>query len=253
MLYSLPTLYKATVVKRPSSIIKSPYVADIRLENGQQALCHTPSLGCCGLVEKDRTIYVCKGTPGSKTEYTAQLAECTDMCDIYYVGIHPLVSQKAASELLVEISSDAVWKSEVKVDEHTRIDYVGVLPSGKKMYVEVKSAVISNECHLPRNDRCAIFPEGYRKKKTDTVSPRAVKHAETLKQLLSNEDTEMCVLLFVVPRSDCERGVKINSEDPIYHQAVKDAKDAGVLMRAFALNYSVDGSICKHSEVNVYC
>ena len=43
-------------------------VADIKLENGTTAICHTPALGCCGLVDKDRTIYVTRGRQGSKTE-----------------------------------------------------------------------------------------------------------------------------------------------------------------------------------------
>lgn len=251
-LYTLPKLYKASVIKRPSAIIKSPYVADILFEDGRQALCHTPSLGCCGLVEKGCVIYVSDGTPGSKTEYTAQLSECTDETGTYYVGVHPLISQKAARELLAIISSEATWKSEVVVDKHTRIDYVGTLPSGKKICVEIKTAPVSVQCHMSRHERCAIFPEGYRKKSSDTISPRAVKHAETLKTLLAQEDTEMCVLLFVVPRHDCERGLQINSRDPIYHQAVQDAKNAGVCVRSFALQYTTDGSICKSSELKVH-
>ena len=247
-------MLKATVVKRPSAIIKSPYVADIQLEDGSHALCHTPSLGCCGLVDKGRVIYVStnKASSTTKTAYTAQLAECTDNAGMYYVGIHPLVSQKAARVLLDDISQDAVWKSEVTVDAHTRIDYVGVLPSGKKIYVEVKTAVISMQTHLPRNERCAVFPEGYRKKKTDTVSPRAVKHAETLKELMTRDDTEACVLLFVVSRIDCTRGLAINEGDPIYLSAVREAKQAGVDVRAFAFAYTIDGHIEKNSELEVF-
>ena len=54
MLHTLPTLIKATVVNRPSKTIKSPYVADIKLEDGTTAMCHTPGLGCCGLVATGR-------------------------------------------------------------------------------------------------------------------------------------------------------------------------------------------------------
>ena len=201
-------MLRASVIKRPSASIKSPYVADIELEDGTHALCHTPSLGCSGLVEKGKTIYVVEGKQGSKTQYTAQLAECADETGLYYVGINPLVSQKAAHDILTEISPDAVWKSEVVVDTHTRIDYVGLCPSGKKIYVEVKTAMISTQCHVCRHTRRAVFPEGYRKKKTDTISPRAVKHAKTLAELMKREDTEMCMLLFVVPRVDCNGGLE---------------------------------------------
>ena len=252
-------LVRATVVKRPSACIKSPYVADIMLEDGSHALCHTPGLGCCGLVEAGKTIYVNASTKSAKTDYTAQLAECTDTTGVYYVGVHPLVSQKAAHALLVDISKEAIWKSEytLKMDldleqEKTRIDYMGVLPNGKKIYVEVKTAMISSECHVEREGRCAVFPDGYRKKKTDTISPRAVKHATMLGKLMACPDTEMCVLLFVVSRDDCEGGLKINSADPIYQDAVRAAIESGVQVRATSLKYCLDGSICKEKEVQVY-
>ena len=49
MLHSLAPLYPATVVNRPSKTIKSPYLADIKLEGSEDIyMCHTPSLGCMG-------------------------------------------------------------------------------------------------------------------------------------------------------------------------------------------------------------
>ena len=254
MLYTIPgELIRATVVKRPSSTIKSPYVADIVLEDGTTALCHTPSLGCCGLVERGCVVYVVAAKAGAKTKtaYTVQLALCNDNEGVYYVGIHPLVSQKAACALLQSISSIATWKSEVKINDETRIDYVGTLPNNKKIYVEVKTAPVSTELTCVRNERCAVFPEGYRKKITDTISPRAVKHAHTLKELLTHENTEACVLLYMVPRNDCVKGLKINHTDPIYHTAVKEAQEAGVQLKAFALNYSIDGTITANTELRV--
>jgi hypothetical protein len=161
-----------------------------------------------------------------------------------------MVSQHASRALLQEISAIATWKSEVKINDETRIDYVGTLPNNKKIYVEVKTAPVSVELTLPQSTRHAIFPEGYRKKITDTISPRAVKHANTLKELLTDETTEACALLYMVPRNDC-CGLKINRTDPIYNTAVKDAQDAGVQLKAFSLNYTLDGNITKHNELTV--
>ena len=256
MLHTIPgTLIRATVVKRPSASIKSPYVADIVLEDGTTALCHTPSLGCCGLVERDRIVYVVAAKPESKskTAYTVQIAECKDTIEntIYYVGIHPLVSQVAARGLLQEIASEATWKSEVKINAETRIDYVGTLPNNKKIYVEVKTAPVSVELQLPRSERRAIFPEGYRKKPTDTISQRAVKHAHTLRELVTRENTEACVLLYIVPRNDCNKGLIINPTDPIYRNAVSEAHESGVQVRAFSLNYELNGTIHKYDELNI--
>ena len=42
-------MIRGTIVKRPSKHCKSPYVADVVLENGEEVIAHAPSLGCCGL------------------------------------------------------------------------------------------------------------------------------------------------------------------------------------------------------------
>ena len=238
----LSNLIRVEVVKRPSAKIKSPYVADIKLENGDLALCHTPGLGCCGLVSAGRFIYVSKSAASSKTDYTAQIAECSDSEGAHYVGIHPLVSQKVAATLLHKIDATAVWKSEVKVDDHTRLDFVGSLADGKKIYVEVKNTMISM-CDKGRALRRAVFPEGFRKSKTDTISPRAVKHAETLAGLMGQADTAAAYLLFIVPRNDCGDGLELNVTDPTYCKAVLGALAAGVQVRVFGLNFKVSGEI----------
>jgi len=243
MLHTLPPLIKVTVINRPSKIIKSPYVADIRLEDGTKALCHSPGLGCCGLVAIGKTIYVSKAAnPNSKTAYTAQISESADSEGAYSIGIHPMVSQMVASKLLDKVCTGVTWKSEVAISEHTRLDYVGTNDADKKTYVEVKNAMISLDSSK-RSLRRAVFPEGYRKSLTDTVSPRAVKHAETLAELMNAPDTAACYLVFIVPRSDCGGGLELNSSDPIYCNAVSKALLAGVKVRVFGLDFQENGCI----------
>jgi len=248
MLHTLPTLFRAIVIKRPSAKIKSPYVADIRLEDGTEALCHTPGLSCCGLVSACRTIYVSKSADKAKTDYTAQIAECVDNEGLYYVGIHPMISQHMASKLLHKISSEAKWKTEVKINDHTRLDFVGTLDNGKKIYVEVKNAMISR-CVGNRSERKAVFPDGYRKSIKDTISPRAVKHAETLAELRGRADTDSAYLVYIVPRNDCNGGLELNKEDPIYVNAVSNAMDKGVKVRVFGLNFLTSGNIEFNNEL----
>jgi len=242
MLHKLPPLFRATVLKRPSASIKSPYVADIQLDDGSFAMCHTPGQSCSGLVTPGRVIYVSKGREESKTAWTAQISENRDSEGMYYVGVHPMISQQMASKLLGHIPHEVVWKSEVKVDDHTRLDFVGTLASGKKVYVEVKNAMISY-CKEARSKRRAVFPEGYRKSRNDTISPRAVKHAETLTELVMNESTEACYLVFIVPRADCSDGLELNPADPEYCNAVSVALAVGVQIKVFGLDFHLDGSI----------
>jgi DNA-binding sugar fermentation-stimulating protein len=138
------------------------------------------------------------------------------------------------------------------VEAGTRLDYVGVLPSGKKIYVEIKNAMVSLEDNKPRAERRAVFPEGFRKKVGEPVSPRAVKHAQVLQRLLDAPNTEACYLLYTVPRTDCGDGMTINARDPIYYAAVRDAVRAGVKIRAFSLNYQLDGCVRLEREVPFY-
>jgi len=247
-------LVPAVVVKRPSSTIKSPYVADVVLTDGdgRTLLCHTPGLGCGGMVEEGAHIYVTlRRTTTSKTQCTAILAECADKQGTYYVGLHPMISQACATKLLTSISPTASWESEVTIEEGTRIDFVGTEPlTGKKIYVEVKNAMLSTDVSKIRCDRRAIFPDGYRKKKDEPISPRAVKHAEVLGRLAASG--EKCVLLYMIPRKDCCDGVEINEKDPIYYSAVQTAVRSGVVLRAFSLDFRLDGTIWNGGEVPFY-
>jgi DNA-binding sugar fermentation-stimulating protein len=247
-LYTLVPLIKANVLHRPSKTIKRPYVADIMLEDGSTALCHTPGLGCSGMVATNRTIYVSKSGPKCKTAYTAQLSESVDAEGTYYIGIHPMVSQHIASKLLDKISTTVEWKSEVKINEHTRLDFVGTASTGKKIYVEVKNAMISHSTDV-RATRRAIFPEGYRKSKTEPISPRAVKHAETLTELVKLADTEAAYLVFIVPRNDCGGGLEINPLDTFYCKAVSEALKAGVVVKVFGLNFTKEGTVTFEKEL----
>ena len=242
---SFPPVFKATVLRRPSATIKSPYVADVRLSCGREIMCHTPGLGCSGLVEAGREIYVTMAPEGSKskTACTAIIAACSDSTGSYTVGLQPLMSQKLARGLLDRlVSSPCVWTSEVTVDipgfETTRLDYVGTqVCDGKKVYVEVKNAMIAWDCTASREKRRAVFPDGFRKKTSEPVSPRAIKHAQALAALRSQEDTAACILLFLLPRTDCHDGLLINPTDPLYCKAVAAAVRSGVLVRAFSSIY----------------
>lgn len=247
-------MQRVTVLKRPSATIKSPYVADIQLADGTTVMCHTPGLGCCGLVEAGRVIYVEPAkTKTAKTAWTAVLAECSDETGVYTVGIHPLIAQKAAAHVLDRLGyTDIKWQKEVAVNEHTRLDYVGTLPNGKKVYVEVKNAMVSNMIATPRIDRRALFPDGFRKKKDEPVSERAVKHAQTLSELAQRPDTEAAILLFTVPRDDCGAGLEINPLDPIYCRAIWSAVRAGVKIWGFSFKHTPDTEMTYVKSMPVY-
>lgn len=244
MLFALPPLLVAAVEARPSKTLKSPYVADVCIteecSTEQKGWCHSPGLGCSGLVAPGRRILVSTASSSSvKTRWTARLAFYEDSEGPFLIGIHPLDCQKAAAGLLDGLltpeQGDARWSSEVCVDAHTRIDFMGVMTNNKKVYVEVKTAMISHQTERPRVERCAVFPEGPRRSAAVAISPRAVKHCNTLSVLARHPNTAAAILLFVVPRIDCEAGLYINPTDTVYCAAVRDAIASGVEVRVVGL------------------
>ncbi len=255
------------ILKRPSAIIKSPYVADCVilpddtntiieddcLDDAKiKYLLHTPGLGCGGLVIPNKYVYGIKSSTKSKTHYSAFMSYNEDSEGIYYVGIHPMVSQKACLPYLQSKFSDFVWETEVTLTKETRIDFVGTHKTNhKKFYVEVKNAMVSYEEKKVRAERRAIFPEAS-KRTLVPVSERALKHANTLKDLLTKEDTFQAMLLYTVPRSDCKGGILINPNDVSYSLAVKEAKECGVILQGIRLRFDLSGIVIIKDELNVY-
>lgn len=243
MLFTLPELTRATVVSRPSKVIKSPYVADITVGDSLDVVqCHSPGLGCGGMVALGTAVYISRNAGGTKTGYTTHVAEVVDTVGTVYVGIHPMISQKVAGLLLDRICLDVTWKTEV-ASLDSRLDFVGSMANGKKVYVEVKNAMICKDMSVGRGSRRALFPDGFRAAGSITTSPRAVKHAETLTALTKLQDTEAAYLVFIVPRDDCGGGLELNRADPVYCSAVIGALRAGVKAVVFGLSYKKDGAI----------
>ena len=65
MIMKIENLVPGTVVKRPSKIIKSPYVADVIINN-TEFLAHTAALGCCGLCDVGASILLAPLNNNSK-------------------------------------------------------------------------------------------------------------------------------------------------------------------------------------------
>lgn len=210
------------------------------------------------MIEAGRTVLVsASASPTAKTQYSAQIAVVEDAEGVVYVGVQPLLNQKLAGRILDHVAPTVhTWDSEVVVTEDggTRLDYVGYTDAARKrkVFVEVKNAMISREVHVARAERRAIFPDGYRKKLDDPISPRAIKHAHTLATLCAHPDTEAAILLFLVSRSDCRGGLVLNPEDPAYCDAIRHAVRAGVRIHAFAVDFSSSGAVTFVGELPVY-
>lgn len=239
----------AIVVKRPSKNCKTPYVADIILNTDDvntkdvntedvntEFLGHTPCLGCCGLVEKDCEVIVTKSKGTGKCQYTIQLSKLTQNEENIYVGVHTklaenIVESAFKNNCISVLRNSTNIKREVKF-LNSRFDFTGETEDGKKFILEVKSVPLAK-------DGVAYFPDGYRKKKGDVVSERALKHINELAEIKQNQGirTFMC---YVVQRSDVH-SFKIADTDPIYKKAVNEAIQKGVEIIVLQIGWNEHG------------
>jgi DNA-binding sugar fermentation-stimulating protein len=269
----LDNLIEGTVIKRPSKIIKSPYVADISMEN-KEILGHTASLGCCGLADVGATILMKKidqkqnnnknkQSEKIKCEYRVYLSCYMDKerNQEVIVGIHPklaedLTEQALLKNCLSKLQNIKTYKRETcicvenKVD--SRFDFTGIDENGIPFIMEVKNVPLADfeditsverkkknyESHS-FNSKVAYFPDGYRKKKIDTVSPRALKHIREL-TLIKKESKTRCIMCYVVQRTDVNR-FAVSVIDPEYRIAVKNALENGVEIIVMVVEWNKNG------------
>jgi len=274
LLLKIDGLIEGDVVKRPSKFIKSPYVADIILQKNNKnlektILGHTASLGCCGLADAGATVLMAPSNNNKKKkeddklhcEYRVYLSVILERDTEIVVGIHPklaenLVEAALKGNLLSKLQNIKRFKREVtiyaegKVD--SRFDFAGVDCNDIPFIMEVKNVPLADYDDITAKDRkkmcyddreisskVAYFPDGYRKKSTDPVSPRALKHIREL-TLIKSESKTRCIMCYVIQRTDVDR-FQPSILDPEYREAVKKSIDAGVEIITLVVNWTKEG------------
>jgi len=272
LLLKLENLVEGSVVKRPSKFIKSPYVADILISNSdtisKTILGHTASLGCCGLADAGATVLMApvplkkkKDEDKLSCEYRVYLSVILERGTEIVVGIHPklaenLVEAALKSNLLSTLQNIKRYRREAaiyvedKVD--SRFDFAGIDCNDIPFIMEVKNVPLADYEDITTKDRSkkcydnyaigskvAYFPDGYRKKSTDTVSPRALKHIKEL-TLIKSESKTRCIMCYVIQRTDVDR-FQPSIIDPEYREAVKKSIDVGVEIITLVVNWTKDG------------
>jgi DNA-binding sugar fermentation-stimulating protein len=132
------------------------------------------------------------------------------------------------------------------------LDFSGIDENGMRFIMEVKNVPLADyeditakdrkkKCYDDRdvNSKVAYFPDGYRKKSTEPISPRALKHIQEL-TLIKKESITRCIMCYVIQRSDvsCFQPSII---DPCYRQAVKEGIEAGVEIITLVVRWTREG------------
>ena len=239
-------LLEATVLRRPSSRNKSPFVIDIKLGT-RECIAHAPSLDLGGKCIPGSKVFVkpARDPQGNlvgpdavgkyntpKCEYICQLvhvSEPENEPEGTYVGAHPSLGEKLASQLLKPGSSVPFFHSEPKVIKQVkkevsniagcdmRSDFLLEFTDGSACVVEVKTVpdsdrnpelysieelessqpLLARAAYFSKKKpyvRSAIFPWGGGKQKgpdgEKVVSARAIKHISELTKIAKGTKKE---------------------------------------------------------------
>lgn len=269
-LYSLPPIEIGKVISRPSKHCKTPYVADVLITNKDtgeniEVIAHSPSLGCCGLVEKDKYVYITKHEKPKTCSHVIHLAHFEEKNNINIIGVHPKSAEKIA-RLCLENDCISGLKNITNLEcektfLNSRFDFCGIDSEGRKFILEVKSVPCADYEDIYAKERknrnydswafdskIAYFPDGYRKKITDTVSPRALKHIKELQEIKLTNPEIRTIILFVVQRSDVLY-FQASNIDTIYKKALKEAYKNGVEVRPIVINWNENGNCYFEKEL----
>jgi DNA-binding sugar fermentation-stimulating protein len=265
----IDNLIEGQVIKRPSKYIKTPYVADIMCED-EEVLGHTASLGCCGLADVNATVLISlspeskskpKNQANMKCSHTVYLSVLRDTYNEQIIGIHPklaetLTESALSSNLLSRLQNIRKYRREtaiyIKDKIDSRFDFTGIDQNGIPFIMEVKNVPLADYEDITAKERAkmdfsdrdfnskvAYFPDGYRKKSSDPVSPRALKHIREL-TLIKKETNTRCIMCYVIQRTDVNR-FQPSVIDPEYRNAFKEAINAGVEIITMVVSWNKSG------------
>lgn len=230
-------IIKAKVINRPSKKIKSPYMADVEINN-EIVLAHSPSLGLCGLIKENTEVLVSKcKNDCRKSKYTIELVKNNKIL----VGANPLYANKIFSNFYTkfnEFKNYKIDKQEVTI-RNSRLDFL-LDNNNNKCYVEVKNVPL---VQLNNGLVTAIFPDGYKNSKNMCVSDRAYKHVTDLIKLKS--EGYRVSLVFIVQRSDAHIFSPNYDKDKIYSNKLKEAHDKGVEIYAYKFKWVVKNNLAQ--------
>jgi DNA-binding sugar fermentation-stimulating protein len=269
LLLKINDLIEGEIIKRPSKSIKTPYVADIKITDSKLILGHTASLGCCGLADVGSHILMAPIPKTKKNEksdklhceYRVYLSIIREKDVETIVGINPKLAEQLTesairNNLLSKLQNVKKYKKETTIRADglvdSRFDFTGIDETGTGFILEVKNVPLADYedvtarerkkmCFDDRdiNSKVAYFPDGYRKKSNDPVSPRALKHINEL-AIIKRMSKVRCIMCYVIQRTDANR-FQPSIIDPEYREAFISAVQSGVEIITMVVQWNRDG------------
>jgi len=194
------------------------FLVDVELPGGGEMTVHCPNTGSMrGCLTPGNRVYLSRSdNPKRKYAHTLEMI----MVNQTWVGINTirtnhLVREAMEKGLVKELGDPDEIKSEVKVSDRSRLDFL-VRRGQRKIYIEVKN------CTLVENGT-AMFP--------DAVTERGRRHLQELMAL--KKKGWDAGLIFCVQRMDADRFRPAAEIDLLYSEILAAAAQAGVGVWAY--------------------
>ena len=219
-----PPAIEAVCGKRPSTQIRSPYVADIYIGDTMY-FAHAPALHLGGLMSVGSKILVVP-IKSEKCKYRIEAVWHSE--DNVWVGSNPVLGNTLYRKA-VEHKYECI-KAEFKY-ENCRFDFL----VNNDTLVEVKAVPICDA------NKVGIFPVGpSTKKKQGIISDRAIKQLQCLQGILQRKEYNAC-LVYIIMRGDIH-AVRANIEtDPTYAHELAEAVRLGLKVHWLTMDYAPNG------------
>jgi sugar fermentation stimulation protein A len=204
-----PKLISGTLVKRYKR-----FLADVKLNNNRVVTAHCANSGSmkeCS--EPGRTVFLSThDNPKRRLKYTWEIIEMPSSL----VGVNTnvpnrLVYKSIEDGLVKELEGYDRIKPEVKVGNHSRLDFCLTKRNNDQCFVEVKNCTLVT-------DGVACFP--------DAVTSRGLKHLVELQKLL--DQGKRCVMFYLIQRNDAGVFKPADHIDPQYGKELRKALKKGV-------------------------
>lgn len=209
-----PKLIQGKLVKRYKR-----FLADVELPDDSVVTAHCPNSGSMkACSEPGRTVYISQSdNPKRKLRYTWELIEMpTSLVGVNTLTPNRLVENAFRHRHVRELESYPHCVREIKISDHTRLDFLLEDENESKCYVEVKNCTLVV-------DAAARFP--------DAVTERGRKHLVEMQALVSQG--HRCVMFYLIQRMDARFFSPADAIDPKYGAELRKAVANGVEILAY--------------------
>jgi len=197
------------------------FLADCRLENGQEVTAHCANPGSMmGLADEGMKIWLePNDDPKKKLKFGWRLV---DHENGHFTCVDTSVPNRALraafeARTVAPLADYDTVRPEVKYGTNSRIDFLLSATGLKDTYVEVKSVTLNRQPGLVE------FP--------DSVTARGTKHLAELSAMV--QEGHRAIMLYLVQRTDCTQFDLARDIDPTYAAAFDAARAHGVEVLCF--------------------